>query len=215
MDFTIREAQPEDAPFLAWAMLTAARSHLTKGWFDIVLDAPEEACMKFLERLAVTEARSWWHFSRFKIAETNGHPAAALCGFRADEGYPLSQAAMIEVGNALGMDESAQQAIWERSAYLFTCIMEPHDDFWTIENVATLPEYRGRGFAGRLIRHVLDEGREQGYRNAQITFLIGNEAAERTYAKAGFHFDVEKRHPDFEAATGSPGLRRFIRDILP
>jgi ribosomal protein S18 acetylase RimI-like enzyme len=213
MNLTIREARREDANFLAWAILTAARSHLPKGWFDIALGAPESECWRFLERLALTEAHSWWHYSRFKIAEDNGRPAATMCGFRASEGYPLSESAMTEVANTLAMSEAEQHAIWERSTYLFTCIMEPHDDFWTIENVATLPEYRGRGVAGHLLANLLNDGRARGFTQAQITFLIGNEAAERSYAKAGFHFDAEKRHPDFEAATGSPGLRRFVRDI--
>jgi hypothetical protein len=42
-------------------------------------------------------------------------------------------------------------------------------------------------------------------------FLIGNEAAERCYAKAGFVFAEEKRDASFEALIGAPGFRRFSR----
>ena len=42
---------------------------------------------------------------------------------------------------------------------------------------------------------------------------IGNEVAERCYAKAGFAFAEEKRDPSYEAITGSPGFRRFVREI--
>ena len=213
MNLTIREARRDDASFLAWVCLTAARSHLPRGWFDIALAAPEPECLKFLERLAVTDARSWWHYSRFRIGEVDGHPAVAMCGFRAHDAYSLSEVAMSEACNASGITAAEQQAMWQRSSYLFTCMMEPHDDFWTIENVAKLPEYRGRGLVGRMIAYLLEEGHAQRFTHAQITFLIGNDAAERAYAKAGFHFDAEKRHPDFKTAIGSAGLRRFIRNM--
>jgi hypothetical protein len=81
----IRPADPDDAPFLSWAMLTAARSHLPRGWFDIALKRTESECLAFLRALAVTQARSWWHYSRFHVAEVDGVPAAALCDRCSDE----------------------------------------------------------------------------------------------------------------------------------
>ena len=41
--------------------------------------------------------------------------------------------------------------------------------------------------------------------------IAGNEAAERSYSKAGFAFAEEKCDASFEALTGSPGFRRFTR----
>ena len=169
--------------------------------------------MEYLRRLALTATPSWWHCSRFHIAEVDEHVAATLCAFRAGDGYPLSQAAMVEAAQSLALSEREQATMWNRGAYLFTCVMESSDDLWTIENVATLPAHRGRGLAGALIEHALEEGRQKGLGQAQITFLIDNEAAERAYAKAGFTFAGEKRHHDFAAAVGAPGLRRFVRHL--
>lgn len=59
----------------------------------------------------------------------------------------------------------------------------------------------------------LAAGRAAGFARASISFLIGNAAAERCYAKAGFSFAEEKRDPAFEALTGAPGFRRFVRAI--
>ena len=59
----------------------------------------------------------------------------------------------------------------------------------------------------------LRPARARDLRTASISFLIGNEAAERCYAKAGFAFAEEKRDPAFEAITRSPGFRRFVRAI--
>ena len=158
----IRPAQAYDATFLAWAMPSASRSHLPKGWFDIVLERPEADCIEFLRRLAVAQARSWWHYSRFHVAEVDGEPAATLCAFRAGDAYPLSGAAMAEVFDGFGWDEQVQNAMWSRVSHIFTCTFEDNDDAWTIENVATLPTHRKRGLAGALIRHVLPDRRVPG-----------------------------------------------------
>ena len=56
-------------------------------------------------------------------------------------------------------------------------------------------------------------GRVAGFKQASITFVIGNGIAERCYAKAGFSFAEEKRDAGFEALTGAPGFRRFARTI--
>lgn len=210
---TIRAATRSDAPFLAWAMLTAARSHLERGWFDIVLDRPQAFCLAFLERLAVTEARSWWHWSRFHVAEISREPVATLCAFRAGEGYPLSPLAMDEAFAHFGWSDSERRAAWSRGSYIFTCTFEEADDAWTIENVATHARHRSTGLAGALIEHVLAAGRPSGAREAQISYLIGNEPAARAYARAGFAHDGERRSPEFLAATGAPGIRRVVRAL--
>jgi ribosomal protein S18 acetylase RimI-like enzyme len=213
MDNLIRRAKKDDASFLAWAILAAARSHLSKGWFDIVLDRSEAACLDYLRRLTLTHAPSWWHYSRFHVAEVDGTSVAALSAFRAADAFPLSQPAMAEVAQELRWSEIEQQEMWRRGSYLFTCALETDDDAWAIENVATLPAYRRRGLVQALLKNALGEGRTNGWPEAQITFFIGNDAAERSYAKAGFTFKDERRHPDFEAAAGAPGLRRYVRKL--
>ena len=120
---------------------------------------------------------------------------------------------MAEVAHELGWGEAEQQEMWRRGAYIFTCTLETDDNVWAIENVATLPEYRGRGLVHHLLERAVLDGKRDGARQSQITFLIGNDAAERAYLKAGFEFKDEKRHPDFEAAAGAPGLRRYVREL--
>ena len=209
----IRPATAQDAEFVAWTIQAATRSHLKIGWFDIILEKPETEVLEFVRRLAVAETISWWHYSLFLIAEVDGQPASALCRFRAGDGYPLTGKAMTEVVGSYGWKDSDLQAMWKRGAYVVTCIMPGDDNWWTIENVATRPEFRGRGLTGLLIEHALEDGRKRGFTDTQISFLIGNEPAERAYYKAGFRFDAEKRHPDHEAACGSPGMRRFKRKL--
>lgn len=91
--------------------------------------------------------------------------------------------------------------------------MSADEKAWVIEHVATVPAHRGRGFVQRLLDRTLDDGRRRGCTTAQITFYIGNRAAERSYVRAGFAFAEERRHPEFEAVTGSPGFCRYARAI--
>src|ERR1051326_1800362 len=75
MSITIRPAEEKAAAFVGWASFLAARGHLPRGWFDIVLQRPEAVCLEFCARLAGAKARSWWHWSLFTIAEAaqRGH----------------------------------------------------------------------------------------------------------------------------------------------
>jgi GNAT superfamily N-acetyltransferase len=202
----IRAAGEDDATFIGWAILAATRSHMPRGWFDIALGLDEAGCLEFTRTLARAETRSWWHYSNFLIAEILGAPSAALCAFRAGDGYPLSQAAMNEVAGRLGWGEAEIGAMWARSAYLFTCTINADDDVWALENMATRMEHRGCGVASALIDRALDLDRLRGFKQAQLSLFIGNLTARRTYERAGFHLVEEKRSAEFERACGVPGL---------
>jgi translation initiation factor 4G len=126
---------------------------------------------------------------------------------------PAAWAAIAEVGAATGLTPSELEAIRRRGAYVRNCWVQGGEGDWMIEHVATDPAYRGRGLVQALIAQALDKGRAAGFHRATISFLIGNEPAERAYAKAGFAFAEEKRDPAFEALIGAPGFRMFARAI--
>jgi translation initiation factor 4G len=210
---TIRRACPEDADFIAWTILAAQRGHLPRGWFDIALDWPEQLSRAFVRRIALARSRSWWHTSHFLIAEADGRPAAALCALRVGGSGNDARSAIAEVANAADLDAAEMQAIARRGAYVRSCWVPGDDDNWLIEHVAARPSHRGRGLVQALLEHALAAGKGAGCKRASIVFYIGNEAAERCYARAGFAFAEEKRDPEFEALTGAPGFRRFERDL--
>jgi ribosomal protein S18 acetylase RimI-like enzyme len=210
---TIRPARPEDAGFIARNILAAQRGHRSRGWFDIALDLPEPQCLAFVERVATARRQSWWHVSQFIIAEVEGEPAAALCAVPAAGTRAAALSAVEEVADRTGLDASELAAIFRRGSYTFNCWIQGGDGDWQVEHVASLPSYRGRGLVQALIGRALAAGKAAGFKRASISFLIGNEPAERCYAKAGFTFAEEKRDPAFEALIGAPGFRRFVRAI--
>jgi ribosomal protein S18 acetylase RimI-like enzyme len=65
----------------------------------------------------------------------------------------------------------------------------------------------------RLLEDILERGRRQGFRRAQINLYIGNEPARLAYEKHGFRLLDEWRDPYFEAEIGSPGMARLARDL--
>jgi GNAT superfamily N-acetyltransferase len=210
--FVIRPATPDDADFLGWASVAAARSQLERGWFEVVLGRGSDYCVEFAKYLALAKARSWWHWSLFHVAEVDGVVASAMCGFGDPGVYYASGDAMAEAGDRMGIPGSEQEQFWPRGAFIVSAATS-EEGAWTIENVATRPEFRGSGVTHALLEAALGVARASGFRRAQISFFIGNDRAEKAYAKAGFTFAEEKRAADLEAALGVPGLRRFARDL--
>ena len=209
----IRRALPEDADFIARTILAAQRGHRPRGWFDIALNRPEPQCLSFVARIAVARTVSWWHTSQFLIAEVEGSPAAALCALPAAGTGAAARSAIEEVAGDSSLDGSELSAIFLRGAYTKHCWVQGGAGDWLVEHVASLPACRGRGLVQALIGRALAAGKAAGYQRASISFLIGNDAAERCYAKAGFRFAEEKRDRKFEAFTGAAGFRRFERAI--
>jgi ribosomal protein S18 acetylase RimI-like enzyme len=210
---TIRRAGPDDAGFIARTILAAQRGHRPRGWFDVALGWAEPECLGFVARIATAQQQSWWHVSHFMIAAVEGEPAAALCAMPAAGSRAAARSAIAEVADTANLDQSELAAIFRRGAYTADCWVQGGDGDWLLEHVACLPAHRGRGLVQALIAHALAAGHAAGFRRASISFLIGNEAAERCYAKAGFTFAEERRETAFEALIGAPGFRRFERAI--
>lgn len=212
MPWTLRQAQPRDAEFLGWACVMAARSQMKRGWFDIVLQRDEAFVVEYAKYLTLAQARSWWHWSLFEVAEIDGVLAAAMCGFGDDAVYYASRAAMAEASDKMGLSKEEHARLWPRGTFIISTATG-EDDAWTIENVATKPQFRGTGISHALVEKELDIARAAGFKRAQVSFFMGNTRAERLYAKSGFTFAEEKRSADFEAAMGTPGTIRLARDL--
>lgn len=210
----IRPAQPDDAPFLARVCLMASRSHCQRGVWDIILGRPESECLLFLEHLVATETRHPFHYAGFIVGEADSRPGAALSGYDPKElGHDTEELGCAEAGQKTGITlsdwESKQRGISTVSA------VRPDDaeEAWIVESVATVPEFRRRGLVDSLLEAILETGRLRGLRVAQVGVFIGNTPALNAYEKCGFRFVDEKRHPDFEAETGCPGIARLLRAL--
>ena len=213
MDLQTRNARPDDAPFLAWLILTAGRAHVKRGIWEVVLDLTERDCLTFLEFLTVTNTPHLFHYSCYLIAETGSDPVSGLGGLDPEIlGYPRLIEALSEVYGKLGKAPTAELALGEPPR-ITTCIPPSVKGAWVIDSVATLPAFRRKGIVDRLLDEVLDLGREKGYHQAQISIYIGNTPAQRAYEKHGFRLLDEWPDPYFERKIGCPGMARLICDL--
>ena len=214
MNIEVRWARPEDAKLLAWCMLTAGRSHKEIGIWDLIFSQPEDKCLTILEMLTLQEPRHMCSYTEFLVAEIDGQPAAVLEGYDpVNNGEMTITAPMNIVVDKLGITQEDMAPGQQNIAAFLTCYPESADDAWIVEHVATLPEYRRMGSVDRLLEVVLEEGRKKGFKLAQVSYYIGNTPAENAYNKAGFKYADEKRHPDFEALIGCPGMVRLLREL--
>lgn len=211
---SIIEATPEHRDFLAWVCLTAFRSHLERGFWDFMLDGNEQYKLRYLAALVTTEQRHWSHYSTFLIAEVNGQPAAALCGYReAELGGPTLRLAGAEANQPVGRNEDEAAAGFARASSILNVLPEHAEGAWIVENVATRADFRGHGLCERLVEEILERGRGRGATVSDISVFIGNDGAQRAYEKCGFQVVGEKRDLEFENVYKTPGTRTLRRAI--
>lgn len=210
----IVEATQEHAPFLAWVSLAAARSHLPRGFWDFYIGPDEREILRYLTALAATEKPHPFHHSVFLVAEVDGRPASAMCGFTEEEtGFARLGGVMPEVDRELGRPPEAGQEGMARLGPFMSVTPEHPPGAWIVENVATLPEFRRRGLVDRLMDAMLERAVARGARLADIAVFIGNDPAQLAYEKAGFAAVSEKRNAEIERTWGSPGLRLLRREL--
>lgn len=210
----IRPADLGDIGFLAWVVLAASRSHVPRGFWDLWVDAGEDATLAFIANLLSSERPHWCHYSRFIIAECDGQPGAALSAYTVDDPELMSPGDAIETASLASGFSAAQQAdAGGRIEAFFPCLPDDAPDSWIVEWVATAPLHRRKGLVQALLEKQFDIGRSRGQAVTQISILSGNDPAQRAYERSGYRYVDEKRSAAFEAITLSPGILRMLRPL--
>ena len=213
MAVVLRDACPGDVPFLADVLCMAGRGHLARGVWDLALPDERERT-RVLESLAGGGEPSWCHRTAFHVAESDGVAGSALVAFEPGALGDPSLAKPLGAALApLALDAERHASLAATFAAYLTCFPALEPGTWIVENVGTRPELRRRGLLARLLDRALDAGRRGGLANAQISCLIGNEAAQRAYEKAGFRVVEERKDPAFEALMGAPGFSRLTVEL--
>jgi GNAT superfamily N-acetyltransferase len=211
--FPARPASVRDVPFVASVLEMAARGHLERGPWDLLFpDAAER--MRALRYIAGEATPSWCHYSRFLVIDLDGSPAAALCAFEPGEVGATSLAVPLnETFALLGWTDQRAAAVGPLLAPYVACFPDMPAGTWIVEDVGTRVDARRRGLVRTLLEAALAEGACHGLRRAQISCLIGNDAAQRAYERAGFEVVEERRDPEFERLLGAPGFSRLVRPL--
>ena len=163
----IRDATPEDAPFLAKCIMAGMH------FYDFETEIPEDRRM--FERLVESESSAGWldSYENFRVAEVNGVPVGALQSLPGDDYRELRRKTFA----ALWPESVQMEAESDQEA-------DPGEYF--IDTLAVLPAYRRQGIGSALIRDAISQGMARGYQKISVT--VDNDMPEllRYYADFGF-----------------------------
>ena len=215
MEISIRDATADDADFLAWAILTAAHGHIQKpSVWERVFSGSEEERKILLAKLVVAEPRCIAHYEGFVIAEQNGFPIAAACGYIPAERSPEAfTTALLTVVEDAGWNHQQQVDLLQGFDVFSRCLPMGYEREWVLEYIATQPDFRGTGVTTELLKDLLECGREEGIEKAKVAYFMGNEAAKKSYRKLGFNEVYEKVDSEFEEQYGVPGVVHMSLDL--
>ncbi|MGI9629292.1 MAG: GNAT family N-acetyltransferase [Longimicrobiales bacterium] len=208
----LRRARPGDAPFLAWAILSASRGHLSRGTWDFIWGFEEDELLEFLEYLVLSETPHWCHHSRFLVAETGaGEPIAALSAFAPEIDGPQALGPVaLQAATDFGLSGAELLESFGNANAVRDAVPAYRPDVWAIENVACLPEYRGVGIVGRLLQRAKSEGLARGFTKLQANVFSDNVVAQQAYRKSGFELDEELTSSVLKEQLGTQGMQRFL-----
>jgi ribosomal protein S18 acetylase RimI-like enzyme len=211
---SIGPATIDHSTFLAKVVLSASRSQLKKGPFDLALRLDQGEVIDILEWMVLSDFVSTCHFSKFLVAEADGEPIGALAAFDPAETDLLPMgAALSDAFIGLGYNEADLSAVMARVEAMNSCITPAAPGSWTVEWVAVKEAYRGLGICGELLSGILARGMERGLRTAQVSTYLGNDRALSAYKSAGFEIETRRRDQRFEALLGVPGMVTMRREL--
>ena len=213
-----RPATTADIPFLAKIEYEASLPPLNYCFWEDLLQDTGTPALPFIEAELKVEASNWGNVSDFLILEEQGQPVAAAAGYvpNSDDYCPLRLSRLAAIADELHWSSTTAAAF--RDSYLELWGGDLRPDFltpqapWIIENVAVLPEARGRGLGKALVQALLAEGRSQQHSRAGIMVINGNDAARHTYESVGFK-PYQTFHADYfssEAGMEFPGITKFV-----
>ena len=212
-----RKATTADIPFLAQIEYEASLPPFDHCFWEDLLEGTGTTALQFIEAELRTDASNWGNVKDFLILEAEGKPVAAAAGYVPDpEDYcPLRLSHLEAIAQELNWSPETLSVFRDRYLALWGGDVRPFfltpQATWIIENVAVLPEARGRGFGKALLRALLEKGRSQQHEFAGIMIINGNDVARHTYESIGFK-PYQTFHADYFSEQFNiefPGVTKF------
>lgn len=212
-----RSATVADIPFLARIEYEASLPPLNQCFWELLLQDSETSALQLIEAILRAEAGNWGNVADFLVLEEQGQPVAAAAGYipNPEDYCPLRISKLDLIAEDLNWSTEFTATFRKRYEQFWggdcrPTFLTPQAP-WIIENVAVLPEARGRGFGKMLLKAMIETGQSQQHSHAGIMVINGNNLAGRLYESLGF-----KPYETFHAAYFSerfglefPGVTKF------
>lgn len=171
-DVLIRDAEPADAPLVAWDLETA-----TDRMFSLLLGARWETALTQV----VSSPGHAWSLEHARIAETNGKPLGVILSGPASTPEPADS-----LGLPWGWTRLRSSVVG--FAFLpFLSFMKHHEPGeWYVTAVSVIPEARGHGVGAALLRDAAEQARAAGMTSVALDVDEKNVTAQRLYQREGF-----------------------------
>jgi ribosomal protein S18 acetylase RimI-like enzyme len=212
-----RQATIADIPFLARIEYEASLPPFNYCFWEDILQGTGTSALQFIEAELRAGAGNWGDVTDFLILEEQGKPVAAAAGYtpNSEDYCPLRLSCLDAIAQDLNWSDDIAAAFRDRYVQSWGGDLRPFfltpQAPWIIENVAVLPEARGRGLGKVLIRALLEQGRSRQHSHAGIMVINGNDVARRTYESIGFKpyqtFHAEYFSEQFNIEF--PGITKF------
>lgn len=218
-----RKATIADIPLLAKIEYEASLPPLNHCFWEDILQGTETDALQFIEAMLRAGASNWGDVTDFLILEAQEKPVAAAAGYTPNpENYcPLRLSCLDKIAQNLNWSKETASAFEDRYIQFWGGDLRPFfltpQAPWIIENVAVLPEARGRGLGKALLRALLEEGRSQQHSHAGIMIINGNDTARHTYESIGFK-PYQTFHADYFSDQFNiefPGVTKFGLSLTP
>jgi ribosomal protein S18 acetylase RimI-like enzyme len=212
-----RKATIADIPFLARIEYEASLPPLNQCFWEDILQGTGTSAMQFIEAELRANASNWGTVTDFLILEEQGKPVAAAAGYtpNSEDYCPLRLSHLNTIAQDLNWSKDIETDFRDRYIQLWGGDLRPFfltpQASWIIENVAVLPEARGRGLGKVLLGALLEEGRSQQHSHAGIMVINGNDVARHTYESIGFK-PYQTFHAEYFAEQFNlefPGITKF------
>ena len=203
MKISVRKATEKDADVIASAMLISSRAGKKIGIFDLIFDTSDDTVLKVrLRELALTQTKSYCHYSNFLLAEEGETVAGTLCGY---EPRLATDAVFTQALAETGVDENYLERI---ATYL---LVKPEIDrqTWVLDFMTVSAGSEPLAVFAELLKKSLLTARLKGYRKAQTMVEAGSYDAEILYEKLGFEVKDEKRSTLYTDQFGRAGIIRL------
>ena len=206
----IRPARAADVEAIGELVYLAGQSQYSNSAYDLSIGGTREEQIQELARLAATPTFSWFHYSSFEVAEIDGVVVAGAAGFDrliADEQLRL-------VLREAGWSDARITSMESRLGPIFAALPPEPDGFWTIDHVAVLPNWRGRGLSHQCLERVIERGRAAGYAQSKIDIFAGNAPAKRLYESLGYRLEQVFDDPAFRVPLQRDAIERYITRLM-
>lgn len=200
MSIVTRKASALDNEYLAQLYIIAGKGEHEYGFYE-ELNVPN--LKNLMAKLINAPQNTYCSFRFANVVAINDAVVSTVSAFNSSV---YGRLILTEALNHAGLDNNSISSFFKRLKVWEECSYSFEKNSWTIENVATHPDYRSRGYAHHLLKNALNLGREQGFNTAYVSTFLNYHPAINLYESLGFETVETKQSKRFENRYHYPGM---------